>query len=75
MTNEIITLIINQLRSTKAFRAKRKLVSTYPLLKELFYYASRLILHQRTEFTNSDYDKIRKSILFGFHEATWEKCY
>ena len=60
VTHEIITLIIN-VEAQKHLKPKKKLVVLYPLLKRAVYYASRLISSQKgTEFTNSDYDKIKK---------------
>lgn len=59
VTHEIITLIIN-VEAQKHLKPK-KTGGTYPLLKRAVYYASRLISSQKgTEFTNSDYDKIKK---------------
>ena len=60
VTHEIITLIIN-VEAQKHLKPKKKTGGTYPLLKRAVYYASRLISSQKgTEFTNSDYDKIKK---------------
>lgn len=60
VTHEIITLIIN-VEAQKHLKLKKKTGGTYPLLKRAVYYASRLISSQKgTEFTNSDYDKIKK---------------
>ena len=59
-TNEVITLIIN-VEAQKRLKPKKKTGGTYPLLKRAVYYASRLISSQKgSEFTNSDYDKIKK---------------
>ena len=59
-TNEVITLIIN-IEAQKRLKPKKKTGGTYPLLKRAVYYASRLLSSQKgTEFTNSDYDKIKK---------------
>lgn len=59
-TNEVITLIIN-VEAQKRLKPKKKPSGTYPLLKRAVYYASRLISSQKgSEFTNSDYDKIKK---------------
>ena len=59
-TNEVITLIIN-VEAQKRLKPKKKTGGTYPLLKRAVYYASRLLSSQKeTEFTNSDYDKIKK---------------
>ena len=59
-TNEVITLIIN-IEAQKRLKPKKKTGGTYPLLKRAVYYASRLISSQKgSEFTNSDYDKIKK---------------
>lgn len=60
VTHEIITLIIN-VEAQKHLKPKKKTGGTYPLLKRAVYYASQLISSQKgTEFTNSDYDKIKK---------------
>ena len=73
VTHEIITLIIN-VEAQKHLKPKKKTGGIYPLLKRAVYYASRLISSQKgTEFTNSDYDKIKKIYMHG--SPTWEKCY
>ena len=74
--NKVNTLIIN-VEAQKRLNPKKKTGDTYPLLKRAVYYASRLISSQKgTEFTNSDYDKIKKvyTIWICMESPTWEKC-
>lgn len=59
-TGELITLIIN-VEAQNSLSPKNNEGKTYPLMKRAVYYISRLISSQKeTEFTGSDYDKIKK---------------
>ena len=59
-TDDLITLIIN-VEAQKSLSPKTKKGEVYPLMKRAVYYISRLISSQKeTEFTGSDYGKIKK---------------
>lgn len=59
-TGELITLIIN-VEAQNSLNPKNNEGKSYPLMKRAVYYISRLISSQKgTEFTGSDYDKIKK---------------
>lgn len=59
-TDDLITLIIN-VEAQKSLSPKNKKGEVYPLMKRAVYYISRLISSQKeTEFTGSDYGKIKK---------------
>ena len=59
-TDDLITLIIN-VEAQKSLSPKNNEGKIYPLMKRAVYYISRLISSQKeTEFTGSDYGKIKK---------------